>query len=177
MDQFNNYYETNVNTQQQQFIMILFSQKNTKIILKQIYNDHKISLDEQRKLLNSLLITSYKMLIIITSFFIIFVSFGLYRYKTRIKWKHIIIENILMFISLGIFEYLFFINIILLYTQCIYTATIYIIYNYIYFYIYIKYMIYFIYILRYSPITYEEIKYEIANKLLLHFIGNSTYVL
>ena len=82
-----------------------------------------------------------------------------------------------MFISLGIFEYLFFINIILLYTQCIYTATIYIIYNYIYFYIYIKYMIYFIYILRYSPITYEEIKYEIANKLLLHFIGNSTYVI
>jgi hypothetical protein len=34
----------------------------------------------------------------------------------RCKWKHILIENVLMFVCLGIFEFIFFINIILHYS-------------------------------------------------------------
>lgn len=100
----------------QEVILLLFPQENTKWVLASLYKDYQKSLHDQRQLLEILLIRSYKMLAVITTILVCLLSAGIYKYKEKIKWKHIMAENILMFLCLGIFEYMFFINIILHYT-------------------------------------------------------------
>lgn len=114
--QFNQYYITHVTPEQQTMLTIIFPQKNAKNILQVLYIDYQKSLHEQKQLLNTLLINSYKMVVVITSFLILFLTTGMYYYKGTLKWKNIIIENILMVICLGVFEYIFFMTIILHYS-------------------------------------------------------------
>jgi hypothetical protein len=110
-----NQYSDSSSTKQD-LIFIFFPRQDAKKILTSLYNDYQRSLYEQRQLLEMLLIRSYKMLAVITTILVFLLSCGIYKYKEKIKWKHIMIENILMFLCLGIFEYMFFIHIILHYT-------------------------------------------------------------
>lgn len=111
-----NKYIENMDPQKKEVIIVLFPQKNTQQIITYLYNDYQTSLHNQHELLEELLVKSYKMLAVITSILLLFLSIGLYQYKKEIKWKHIMIENVLMFTCLGIFEYLFFMNIIMYYS-------------------------------------------------------------
>ena len=115
-NQFNNYYMSDVKPEQKLMLTTIFPQKKTQELLQLLYTDYQNSLKEQQHLLNLLLIKSYKMLVVITSVLILFLTTGIYYYSDKIKWKHIMIENILMFLCLGVFEYMFFINIILYYS-------------------------------------------------------------
>ena len=100
----------------QDVVLLLFPEENTKLVLASLYKDYQKSLHDQRQLLEILLVRSYKMLAVITTILVCLLSAGIYKYKEKIKWKHIMAENVLMFLCLGIFEYMFFINIILHYT-------------------------------------------------------------
>ena len=111
-----NKYIENMDPQKKEALIILFPKKNAQQIVTYLYNDYQNSLYNQKQLLNALLIKSYKMLAVITSILLLLLSGGLYQYKNEIKWKHIIIENVLMFLCLGVFEYLFFMNIIMYYS-------------------------------------------------------------
>lgn len=107
---------TNMDPNKKEIIYLLFPKNDAQLIIDYLYNEYKKSLEAQHKLLEILLIRAYKMLSVITSILVLLLMIGVYKYKTVIKWKHITVENILMFIFLGVFEYLFFINIILHYT-------------------------------------------------------------
>ena len=111
-----NLYIQNLDPHEKEALIILFPKKNTQQLITYLYNDYQISLHNQQHLLEKLLVKSYKMLAVITSILLLFLSVGLYQYKKEIKWKHIMIENVLMFTCLGIFEYLFFMNIIMYYS-------------------------------------------------------------
>lgn len=136
----NNYYENNISEDEHNMLVIIFPQKQMNSLLEKLYIDYINSLEEQRKLLDALLLRSYKMLVVVTSVLVLFFTLGFYS-KKNIHWKKIIIDNILMFVSLGVFEYIFFTNIIL----------------------------------KYSPVTDAEIKYEIAKNLLVPLTHNSSY--
>ena len=114
--EFNHYYITHVSSDEQRVLLLLFPSGSQQYLLQTLYSDYQRSLHNQQVLLDSLLLKAYKMLIVITSILILFLTIGIYYYKDSLKWKHIIIENIFMFLCLGIFEYLFFINIILHYS-------------------------------------------------------------
>ncbi len=83
-----------------------------KEVSNRLYNQYKNSISIQTKEIHKLLTESYKILTIvglITGFFLL----GALCYRKEIKWKVIVLENILMFGFLGIFEYYFFRNVIL----------------------------------------------------------------
>jgi len=111
-----NSYIQHLDPEKKEALIILFPKKNTQQLMIYLYNDYQTSLHNQQHLLEKLLVKSYKMLAVITSILLLFLSVGLYQYKKEIKWKHIMLENVLMFVSLGIFEYLFFMNIIMHYS-------------------------------------------------------------
>jgi hypothetical protein len=69
----------------------------------------------------------------------IFIVNGLYNYSNKIKWRWILCENILMVVLLGLFEYLFFMYVIM----------------------------------KYSPITDDEIKFFIFKQLLNPFLNKT----
>lgn len=108
-----------------------------KNYLDNLYKAYINSLKYQKALLYKLLKTACIMAGSTGIILIILFSFGLYNRK-KIKWNWIWIENLLMFLLLGIFEYLFFTNIIM----------------------------------NYNPITDQEIKYHVVNKIINHY--NST---
>jgi hypothetical protein len=109
-------YENNVQPEYNMVIMNLFPRDKTNILLKILYEQYKNELEKQQELLNDLLIKSYKMLAIVSSILFIFVVNGYYNYNNKIKWKWIVFENMMMFLCLGIFEYLFLIFVILKYS-------------------------------------------------------------
>ena len=81
----------------------------------QLYNAYQAAEEEQEQLLDSLLHSSLVMLGIVFVFlFLAFLNCLLVR--KQIRWKWILLENILMFVLLGIFEYIFFINVIMQYS-------------------------------------------------------------
>ena len=84
--------------------------------------------EQLKKILYNLLVYACKICGIIGLILIILFCYGFANRKI-IKFKWICIENILMFVLLGIFEYLFFTNVII----------------------------------KYNPVTDDEIKYFIAN--------------
>jgi hypothetical protein len=108
-----------------------------KNYLDNLYKAYINSLKYQKALLYKLLKIACIMAGSTGIILIILFSFGLYNRK-KIKWNWIWIENLLMFLLLGIFEYLFFTNIIM----------------------------------NYNPITDQEIKYHVVNKIINHY--NST---
>lgn len=136
---FHVYYDNHVSKEEHSILIALFPQRQVANLLQSMYVDYKRSLEEQKELLELLLMRSYKMLIVVSSVLILFFTLG-FCSKKRIHWKKIVADNILMFVSLGIFEYIFFINIIL----------------------------------KYSPVTDAEIKYEIVKNMLVPLTQNST---
>ena len=69
---------------------------------------------KQKQLLNHLMIKSCKVAGIFGLVLLGLIGYGLFK-RYKIKWKWIWVENFLMFVLLGIFEYWFFMNVILNY--------------------------------------------------------------
>jgi hypothetical protein len=82
--------------------------------LNYLYNQYINSLSLQKKILNKLLIKACTIAGSIGIIFIFLLIVGLF-YRKKIKWNWIWIENLLMFLFLGIFEYFFFMEIIMNY--------------------------------------------------------------
>lgn len=82
--------------------------------LDYLYNQYISSLSLQKKLLYKLLIKACTIAGSIGIIFIFLLIVGLF-YRKKIKWNWIWIENLLMFLFLGIFEYFFFMTIIMNY--------------------------------------------------------------
>ncbi len=101
---------------QKQAIKYLINSNNSKYdaYLDYLYNQYINSLSSQKKLLHRLLIKACTMAGSIGILFIILFGIGLL-YRKKIKWNWIWIENLLMFLFLGIFEYFFFMTIIMNY--------------------------------------------------------------
>ncbi len=79
-----------------------------------LYKKYLDSLKRQQQILAQLLIVSCQMAGAIGIVLVVMLCAGL-AYRKNIKWNWILIENILMFLFLGIFEYFFFTNVILKY--------------------------------------------------------------
>lgn len=106
----------NINLDQTQKMLIykLVGDKYDNTLITQLYEMYTKSLKQQKKLLHSLMFKSCKIAGIIGIVLIGLIGFGLFK-KYKIKWKWIWVENFLMFALLGIFEYWFFINVVLNY--------------------------------------------------------------
>ena len=83
-------------------------------ITAELYSNYIQSLDEQNLLKQQLIIVSYKMAGVVGLVLSFFFLWGLLNWR-EIKWKSIIIDNIIMFVFLGTFEYMFFSNVVLHY--------------------------------------------------------------
>ena len=105
-----------IDSTQKKLIKYIISSNNSKYndYLDYLYNQYINSLSSQKKLLQKLLIKACGMAGIIGILFLFLIITGLF-YRKKIKWNWIWIENLLMFVFLGIFEYLFFMNIIMHY--------------------------------------------------------------
>ena len=116
IQQYINEFEHNLNLDQTQKELIKnsFGSKYNNTFLTQLYTLYTESLKQQKKLLHHLISKSCKMAGIIGIIIIGLIGFCLWK-KHKIKLNWIFIENILMFVLLGIFEYWFFMNIILNY--------------------------------------------------------------
>lgn len=88
--------------------------KNSDQVTAQLYDNYIQSLLEQSLLKKKLMIISYKMAGFVGLVCMFFFIAGLLNWR-KIKWKTIIIDNMLMFMFLGMFEYFFFSNVILKY--------------------------------------------------------------
>ena len=95
--------------------MIINLYPNNSVLLDYLYNEYIKSLSEQKKLLGELLVKACMMGGIVGLFLLVFVLAGLIDRK-KIEWKWILIENIFMFMFLGVFEYFFFMKIIMNYS-------------------------------------------------------------
>lgn len=99
-------------------------------IVETLYTNYINSKTRQKQTLDTLFIASCKMGGGIGVVFFILLGVSLHKScRKYIEWKIIFFENVLMFLFLGIFEYYFFINIIM----------------------------------KYEPVTNEEIQYKITN--------------
>ena len=99
-------------------------------ILDTLYINYLHSKENQKQILNQLFIRSCKMGGGLGIIFCVLLGLSLHKsYRNHIQWKIIFFENLLMFFFLGIFEYYFFINIIM----------------------------------KYEPVTNEEIQYKLTN--------------
>lgn len=114
--QYTNEFTENLNLDQTQreIIKQLYVYKYDSSFLSELYILYKNSIKEQNKLLYQLLKKSCSMAGIIGLILIGLIIIGFWK-KYIIKWKWIWIENFIMFILLGLFEYWFFINVILKY--------------------------------------------------------------
>lgn len=102
-----------IDFKQKKLIKYIISLNNSKYN-DYLYNQYINSLSLQKKLLQKLLIKACGMAGIIGILFILLFVTGLF-YRKKIKWSWILIENLLMFLFLGIFEYYFFMTIIMHY--------------------------------------------------------------
>lgn len=113
---------------EKQFISRMLSNEYEKGFERDLFINYMESIKRQNHILNDLRILSYKMAIVLGSIFLFLLSLSFYNCK-KIEWTIIISENILMFLFLGIFEYYFFMNVIM----------------------------------KYEPVTDEELEYKIIN--------------
>lgn len=109
-------FTQNVNLDQTQKMIIykLIGNKYDNTLMTQLYEMYTKSLEQQKQLLHHLMIKSCEIAGIIGLVLIGLIGFGLFR-GYKIKWKWIWVENFLMFALLGVFEYWFFMNVILNY--------------------------------------------------------------
>jgi hypothetical protein len=111
-DQINEKYD-NYDREYKDSINYIVLHENTNYNV--LYDNYQDALKDQRHLLKHLKYISLGMFTIsLILFMIAFINALIYR--LHIHWKHIALENIFMFMLLGIFEYLFFTYVILLYT-------------------------------------------------------------
>jgi len=103
-----------INSVQKEIIKyVIKSNENIYInYLDYLYIQYINSLDVQKKILYNLLVKACKMASIVGIIFVGLFIFGLF-YRKKIKWNWIWIENFLMFLFLGVFEYFFFVSIIM----------------------------------------------------------------
>lgn len=103
-DYLNNYYVNQNNEYRDIIIKYIMKHDN---VHNYLYNEYKHADKEQEQLLHELKITAIYMVTFVSVFFILSLLNAIY-IRQFIHWKCIIFENVLMFVSLGIFEYLFF---------------------------------------------------------------------
>jgi len=117
-----------INNIEKQAIEQLISNHYEKNIIEKLYENYIISKEEQKHILKMLFVRSCKMAGSLGAIFFVLILISFYNRK-HIEWSTIIIENIIMFCFLGIFEYYFFVNVIM----------------------------------KYEPVTNEEIQYKITD--------------
>jgi len=100
--------------QAQQIVISQLINKNSAQVTAQLYSNYIQSLYEQNQLKKELMVVSYKMAGVVGGVLCFFFLWGLLNWK-EIKWKTIILDNVLMFLFLGTFEYMFFSHVILHY--------------------------------------------------------------
>lgn len=100
--------------EQKQIIKVIFNQNSNNQLLNYLYQQYINSLNSQKKILYHLLIKACEMAGAIGLILLVLLFIGLINRK-KIKWNWILIENLMMFILLGVFEYVFFTNIIMHY--------------------------------------------------------------
>jgi len=105
---------SNLNNEEQLALQNIFNSEEFKTYYNELYDDYKTSLNHQKYILNKLVIRACLIGGVFYLIFIILLIYGLYK-KNKIKWSWLAFENILMFLFLGIFEYLFFMEIIMNY--------------------------------------------------------------
>lgn len=105
---------SNLNNEEQLALQNIFNSEEFKTYYNELYDDYKRSLNHQKYILNKLVIRACLIGGVFYLIFIILLIYGLYK-KNKIKWSWLVFENILMFLFLGIFEYLFFMEIIMNY--------------------------------------------------------------
>lgn len=95
-------------------VALIVNQSSIHGTLDTMHKNYEQSLNSQKNLLSKLLYQSCKLAFFFGLVLIILWFFGLCYYK-NIKWKTIILDNILMLGLLGCFEYIFFTTIIMNY--------------------------------------------------------------
>lgn len=81
---------------------------------KELREKYNAAIHQQKQKIDELLYNSCKMSGIIGIFVLFFIVINI-AYHKNIHWKTIFIENVVMFTSLGVFEYMFFMNVVLVY--------------------------------------------------------------
>lgn len=112
IDEFSN--NLNLDNTKKELVYQLFGYKYDNTLLAELYTLYINSLDKQKQLLHHLMIKSCKVAGIFGLVLLGLIGYGLFK-RYKIKWKWIWVENFLMFVLLGIFEYWFFMNVILNY--------------------------------------------------------------
>lgn len=107
-------HNLNLNEMQKELIRQFFKLNYSETFLENLYMLYIESLNAQKKLLHHLMVKTCGVAGIIGIVLIGLIVYGLW-YKYKIKWRWIWVENLLMFLLLGIFEYWFFMNVILNY--------------------------------------------------------------
>ncbi len=98
----------------QEIVISQLINNNSAQITEQLYSNYIQSLYEQNQLKKALMIVSYKMAGVVGAVLLFFLLWGLLNWR-EIKWKGILMDNVLMFLFLGTFEYMFFSHVILHY--------------------------------------------------------------
>ena len=104
----------NLDQTQKELIHQIIKRNLDDNFLTQLYTLYIQSLKQQKKLLYRLMIKSCRVTGIFGIVLLGLIMYSLYK-GYKIKWKWVWMENILMFVLLGIFEYWFFMNVILNY--------------------------------------------------------------
>lgn len=108
--------ESSLSTTQQLAIKTFFNSEDFQTFYAELYDQYRESLSKQHEVTIMLLKRSLSIASAFYCAFFIFLALGLYKKnKRQVKWKWIIAENVCMFVLLGIFEYIFFTQIILNY--------------------------------------------------------------
>jgi hypothetical protein len=108
--------ESSLSTTQQLAIKTFFNSEDFQTFYAELYDQYRQSLHKQHEVTIMLLKRSLSIASAFYCAFFVFLALGLYKKnKRQVKWKWIIAENVCMFVLLGIFEYIFFTQIILNY--------------------------------------------------------------
>lgn len=100
--------------QQQLALQNFFDSESFQNVYSNLYYEYRNSMHQQHQQEIELLIKSITYASAFYGSFIVILSYGVYN-KNSVKWYWIVSENALMFILLGIFEYVFFTQIIMNY--------------------------------------------------------------
>lgn len=115
LNEFNEFFTEHSTSTIKTIIHLFFADVYNDDIDTYLYNQYLEAKEEQNKLLHSLLLFCYKILIFISSFFVFFSVCG-FLHKQKMHWLWIIAENIIMLGLLGTLEYIIFKNVIIKYS-------------------------------------------------------------
>lgn len=123
-DELNEYYKDQDDEYQEVIKYILYYEN----INDNLYEEYKNAQRVQDKKLNTLKVQAGMMVGYVGICFVLSLVNAI-RIRKHIHWTHIVVENLLMFLLLGIFEYLFFTHIIMSYTPITDEELRYVLYN------------------------------------------------